>query len=150
MGGLLEATTGSYGAQILKGTVTTPLADNLSIRLSASTNERDGLGTNLSDNSPINNRDRSAVRAQVAWNPSEDLSVRVIADSDEIDEVCCVTGPLLRGPASAVSDGIAQQLQGAGLPGFGVLAADATPWDRQIYMNIEPYNEVEMRVFLFI
>ena len=143
MGGLLEATTGSYGAQILKGTVTTPLTDNLSIRLSASTNERDGLGTNLSDNSPINNRDRSAVRAQIAWNPSEDLSVRVIADSDEIDEVCCVTGPLLRGPASAVSDGIAQQLQGAGLPGVGVLAADATPWDRQIYMNIEPYNEVE-------
>ena len=143
MGGLLEATTGSYGAQILKGTVTTPLTDDLSIRLSASTNERDGLGTNLSDNSPINNRDRSAVRAQIAWNPSEDLSVRVIADSDEIDEVCCVTGPLLRGPASAVSDGIALQLQAAGLPGVGVLAADATPWDRQIYMNIEPYNEVE-------
>ena len=143
MGGLVEATVGNYGTQIVKGTVTGPLADNLSFRLSASSNESDGLGTNLADNSPINNRDRSSLRAQIAWNPSDDLSVKVIADQDEIDEVCCVTGPLLRGPASTVSDGIALQLQGAGLSGFGVLAADATPWDRQIYMNFDPYNKVE-------
>jgi iron complex outermembrane receptor protein len=143
MGGLVEATLGSNGAEIVKGTVTSPLTENLSIRLSASSNERDGLGTNLSDNSPINDRNRSAVRGQIAWNPSEDLSVRVIADSDKINEACCVTGPLLRGPASDVSDGIALQLQEAGLPGVGVLAADATPWDRQIYMNFEPYNDVE-------
>ena len=149
-GGLLEATLGSYGAKILKGTVTSPLTDNVSVRLSASTNERDGLGTNLSDNSPINNRDRSAVRGQIAWNPSEDLSVRVGADSDEIDEVCCVTGPLLRGPASNVSDGIALGLQAGGLPGVGVLPADATPWDRQIYMNIEPITRLKMRVSLHI
>ena len=143
MGGLVEATVGNYGTQIVKGTVTGPLADNLSFRLSASSNESDGLGTNLADNSPINNRDRSSLRAQIAWNPSDDLSVKVIADQDEIDEVCCVTGPLLRGPASTVSDGIALQLQAAGLSGFGVLAADATPWDRQIYMNFDPYNKVE-------
>ena len=143
MGGLLEATLGDNGTEIIKGTVTGPLTDNLSFRLSASTNEADGLGTNLADNSPINNRDRSAVRGQIEWNPSEDLSVRVIADSDKINEVCCVTGPLLRGAASSVSDGIAAGLQAADLPGVGVLAADATPWDRQIYMNFEPYNNVE-------
>ena len=143
MNGLLEVTLGNNGTEIIKGTVTGPLADNLSFRLSASTNEADGLGTNLADNSPINNRDRSAVRGQIAWNPSDDLSVRLIADSDKVNEVCCVTGPLLRGPASGASDGIAAQLQAAGLPGVGVLAADATPWDRQIYMNFEPYNNVE-------
>jgi iron complex outermembrane receptor protein len=143
MNGLLEATLGNNGTEIIKGTVTGPLADNLSFRLSASTNEADGLGTNLADNSPINNRDRSAVRGQIAWNPSDDLSVRLIADSDKINEVCCVTGPLLRGQASGASDGIAAQLQAAGVPGVGVLAADATPWDRQIYMNFEPYNDVE-------
>lgn len=143
MGGLVEATLGGDGAEILKGTVTGPLTDNLSFRLSASSNERDGLGTNLADNSPINDRDRSAVRGQIAWNPSDDLSVRVIADSDKINEACCVTGPLLRGPASAVSDGIALQLQALQVPGIGVLPADATPWDRQIYMNYEPYNDVE-------
>jgi iron complex outermembrane receptor protein len=143
LGGLVEATLGNYGTQILKGTVTAPLSDNLSVRLSASSNENDGLGTNLADNSSINNRDRSSLRAQIAWNPSDDLSVRVIADKDEIDEVCCVTGPLLRGPASSVSDGIAAGLKEAGLPGVGVLATDATPWDRQIYMNFEPYNQVE-------
>ena len=143
MGGLIEATIGDSGAQILKGTLTGPLADNLSYRLSASSNQGDGNATNLMDNSPLNNRDRSALRAQLQWDASEDLSVRIIADKDEIDEVCCVTGPLLRGPASTVSDGIALQLQTAGLPGYGVLAADATPSDRQIYMNFKPFNQVE-------
>ena len=141
--GLLEATIGDNGTQIVKGTFTGPISENLTYRLSASTNERDGLGTNLADNSPINNRDRSAVRGQIAWNPSEDLSIRAIADSDKINEACCVTGPLLRGPASNVSDLIASQLATAGLPGVGVLPADATPWDREIYMNFEPYNDVE-------
>ena len=79
MGGLVEATLGNYGTQIIKGTVTAPLSDDLSVRLSASSNESDGLGTNLADNSAINNRDRSSLRAQIAWNPSDDLSVRVLS-----------------------------------------------------------------------
>jgi iron complex outermembrane receptor protein len=132
-GGLIETTVGNYGTQIVKGTVTGPLADNLSYRVSASSNENDGTALNLMDNSPLNNRDRSAFRAQLAWDVSDDLSARMIYDQDKIDEACCVTGPLFRGPASFESDDI----------GGVSLALDATPWDRQIYMNFEPYNKVE-------
>jgi iron complex outermembrane receptor protein len=136
MGGLIEATIGNYGSQIIKGTVTGPTSiENLTFRISASTNENDGNATNLTDNSPLNNRDRNSLRAQLQWNAADDLSARLIYDKDKIDEVCCVTGPLFRGVASATSDNIA----GA----ENSLPLDATPWDREIYMNFKPYNVLE-------
>ena len=100
MGGLIETTLGNYGTQIVKGTLTGPLADNVAYRLSASSNESDGYATNLFD-SPLNNPRPFSARGQISWDVSEDLSVRVIADKDEIDEACCVTGPLRQGPCNS-------------------------------------------------
>jgi iron complex outermembrane receptor protein len=136
MGGLIETTLGNYGTQIVKGTMTGPISDNVAYRLSASSNESDGYATNLFDDSPLNNRDRTALRGQISWDVSEDLSVRVIADSDKIDEACCVTGPLRQGPATQASNALAGPM---------VLGADASPWDYQIYMNAdEPsYNRLD-------
>lgn len=134
----VEATAGNYGAQIVKGTVTGGLTDTVSYRLSASSNESDGTATNLGtspgseDDAGVNNRNRDAVRGQLLWEASDDLTVRLIADQDSIDENCCVAGSLLRGPASAVSDGLSLA------QGFGV--TDADPWDRQIYMTYPASN----------
>jgi len=140
-GGLLEATAGDYGSRIVKGTVTGPLTDDLSFRLSASSNEMDGFATNLSDGSSINTRNRSAFRGQLLWEPSDELSVRLIVDQDEIDEECCVAGHLLKGQAGAASDAIAQLALAAGDTSRGVTNAD--PWDREIYMNFPASNEAE-------
>lgn len=136
MSGLIETTLGNYGTQIVKGTMTGPISDNVAYRLSASSNESDGYATNLFDDSPLNNRDRSAIRGQISWDVSEDLSVRVIADSDKIDEACCVTGPLRQGPATQASNALAGPM---------VLDPDASPWDYQIYMNADesPYNRLD-------
>ncbi|MGB1328215.1 MAG: TonB-dependent receptor [Porticoccaceae bacterium] len=140
MSGLIETTLGNHGTQIVKGTLTGPLADDVAYRLSASSNESDGYATNLFDNSPLNNRDRSALRGQISWDVSDDLSVRVIADKDEIDEACCVTGPLRQGPATQASNALAGPM---------VLAEDASPWDYQIYMNADesPYNRLDNEGF---
>jgi iron complex outermembrane receptor protein len=134
-GAMVEATAGNYGAQIVKGTVTSGITDTLSLRLSGSLNESDGTATDLSTGSSINNRDRSAFRLQALWEPSDDLSVRFIYDEDTIDELCCVAGSLLRGPASGVSDIIAAS-QGLG-------TTDADPWDREIHMSYPAYNKVD-------
>ena len=140
-GGMIEATAGNYGTQIVKGTVTGGISDTLSYRLSGSTNQSDGTATNLGtspgpeDDSGVNNRDRNALRGQLLWEPSEDLSVRFIIDQDSIDEECCVAGALLKGPASGVSDGI------AAMQGFGT--TDGDPWSRAIYMNHPASNVVD-------
>lgn len=135
LAGLVESTLGNYGAQTLKGTVTGPINDDLSFRLSASSNSRDGLGTNLSNNSKVNDRDRYAFRGQLLWEPSDLLSIRLIADQDKVDEACCVTGQLLKGDAATVVDGIAKTA--------GRGSTDADPWDREVYMNFNPYNKLD-------
>ena len=140
-GAKVEATAGNFGSQIVKGTVTGGLTDTVSYRLSASSNESDGTATNLGtspgseDDAGVNNRNREAVRGQLLWEASDDLTVRLIADKDSIDENCCVAGSLLRGPASTVSDGLSLA------QGFGV--TDADPWDRQIYMTYPASNVVD-------
>lgn len=140
-GGLVEATIGNYGSQIVKGTLTGPLTDNLSFRVSASSNQMDGFATNLSDGSDMNTRDRNAIRGQLLWEPSDNLSVRFIVDKDEIDEECCVAGQLMKGQAGQVSDMIAMQALAMGDTSRGVTNAD--PWEREIYMNFPPSNVVE-------
>jgi iron complex outermembrane receptor protein len=152
MGGVIEATVGNYGSQIVKGTLTGSTGiENLTYRISASTNENDGYGTNLgiladaSDDSPLNNRDRNAVRAQLKWDAAEDLTARFTYDKDKIDEVCCVTGPLFQGGATTINNMIAGGATGG--PVRGMLAADATPWDYQVYMNFKPTNVAENEGF---
>jgi iron complex outermembrane receptor protein len=161
MGGVVETTLGNYGSQIIKGTLTGSTGiENLTYRISASTNESDGYGTNLgtsedaSDDSPLNNRDRNAVRAQLKWDLAEDLTARFTYDKDKIDEVCCVTGPLLQGPATDANNGIATGLfttlgllPTLPLGARGALEDTATPWDYQIYMNFEPTNVAENEGF---
>ena len=134
--GLIETTLGNYGTQIIKTTSTGPISDTMAYRISAGINESDGYATNLFDDSPLNNRDRSALRGQISWDISEDASLRVIADMDTINEVCCVTGPLRQGPATQASNALAGPM---------VLAPDASPWDYQIYMNADesPYNRLD-------
>jgi iron complex outermembrane receptor protein len=161
MSGVIEATVGNNGSQIVKGTLTGPTSiDNLTYRISASTNESDGYGTNLgisadaSDDSPLNNRDRNAVRAQLKWDAAEDLTARFTYDKDKIDEVCCVTGPLFQGGATTINNGIATGyfaslglIPASDLGPRGVLEPDATPWDYQVYMNFKPTNVAENEGF---
>lgn len=98
-GGKASITYGNFNQQVFKGTVTGPLiADKLAVRLSGSTNNRDGFVTNLYDGSDVNDRDRYAMRAQVLYTPTEEFSLRVIGDYSEIDERCCAAPYIVNGP----------------------------------------------------
>ena len=134
-GGMIEATGGNYGAGIVKGTVTGPLSDTLSYRLSASDNSSDGYGTNITTGTGVNERNRSAVRGQLLFEPSDDLAIRVIADYNEIDEICCAASGLVYGGATQVAAGIALQQ--------GNATAPIDPWARNSNMNITPSNKLE-------
>lgn len=98
-GGKLEATFGNFKQKIFKGTVTGPLIDDkLAVRLSGSTNNRDGFVTNLFDGSKVNDRNRFAMRAQLLYTPTEEFSLRLIGDHSEIDERCCAAPYIVNGP----------------------------------------------------
>lgn len=85
-----EATYGNFDQRILKGSATGPIvSDQLAVRLDGVWNQRDGFLTNVVDGSKVNDRDRYNVRGQALWEPSADVSLRLIAGYGNIDERCC-------------------------------------------------------------
>ena len=133
-GGMIEATGGNYGARIIKGTMTGPISDTASYRLSASDNSSDGYATNITTGNNVNNRDRSAIRGQLLLEPSDDLTIRLIADYNEIDETCCAASALVYGDASEVAIMVAK--------GNGFDTTPVDPWARNLNMNRDPSNKL--------
>ncbi len=100
IGGAVEAGYGNYDQVIFKGTLTGPISDTLAFRVSGSINHRDGYYTNVVDGNDVNERKRWSSRAQLLWEPSDEVSFRLIGDYNSIDEVCCGAVQLFNGPAT--------------------------------------------------
>ncbi|MGV6800374.1 MAG: TonB-dependent receptor [bacterium] len=128
--GSLEATVGNYSQLILKGHVTGPVTDNLAFSLAASRNIRDGYATNIVDGSDLNNRNRSAIRGQLLFEPADDFSLRVIADYDTLDEICCYTPNITNGPTGAVITGLG-----------GTIITN--PFGYETALDVNPTNNIE-------
>jgi len=142
--GLVELTLGNYNQTIVKAKIGGSIngSDSLAYSLSFARNERDGYFTNQTNNTQLNNRNRWDVRAQLLWQATDALELRLIADSSKIDEVCCGVSNLFNGPtgaAAAASAGLAQnRTLYPGIPN-----AAGTPFDRAAYLNKPPINLVE-------
>ncbi len=87
----VSMTAGNYG--LLTGSAggnLTLIEDELAIRGTIFSSERDGyIDVDGFGSDVMNDRDRVGGRLQALWEPTEDLSIRVIADYSEIDEICC-------------------------------------------------------------
>jgi len=105
--GYIEGSLGNYNLRSVKGFVSTGLddAETLAVSLGGSVTQRDGYYDNLLTDTAQNDRDRWGVRGQALFEPSDDLSFRLIADYDEIDEICCGVANLVAGPTADVIAG---------------------------------------------
>jgi outer membrane receptor protein involved in Fe transport len=89
--GFAEVTAGNYDLLNLSGaTSISAIEDVLAFRASAFSSQRDGYvdDVNLGDEL-LHDRDRWGVRLQALYTPTDALSVRVVADYSDIDELCC-------------------------------------------------------------
>ncbi|WP_447757988.1 TonB-dependent receptor [Sphingopyxis fribergensis] len=84
-----EATYGNYDYWRLGGSVTGPIGETLAARLDGVWVKRDGFYNDTNNNRDINNRDRYFLRGQLLFEPTDALSVRLIADYTFRDEECC-------------------------------------------------------------
>lgn len=130
-GGNAELTYGNYSQFILRGDISGPLTDTLGFSLAMNTNQRDGYFENLESGDEINERDRWGIRGQLLFLPTDNVSLRLIADYDEIDEKCCGVANLLDGPTGAA----------VRLIGGNLVPNDAFAYEN--YMDFEPTNEIE-------
>jgi outer membrane receptor protein involved in Fe transport len=86
-----EATVGNYGLVNYTGAASISAINNiLAFRVTAFGSQRDGIVSEVNSGSDVlNDRDRWGARLQALYTPNDDISVRVIADYSEINEICC-------------------------------------------------------------
>jgi len=112
----VDVTAGDFGLIKFSGAANFSLSDNLAMRGTIFYTQRDGyvddfaLGKNV-----YNDRDRVGGRLQFLYEPSDDFSMRIIADYSEIDEICCAAVTLV--------DGLYSRASLAGVPQTGSDAA---------------------------
>ncbi len=131
-GGNVEASYGNFNSFIVKGVVTGPISDTIAASIGGGYNRRDGFVKDGNTGSDINERNRWFVRGQLLFEPSNDLSVRIIGDYGKIDEICCSVMNLRRSAASSVILALG-----------GKLSDPANPFADITYNNIDSTNEIE-------
>ncbi len=95
---------GNYDYWRVDGAVNVPLAPTIAARVDGVWQKRDGFIKNATPGEPdINNRDRWLVRGQLAFEPSDALTVRIIGDYSARDENCC--GGVLLNPVRSLTRG---------------------------------------------
>jgi len=131
--GSLSATFGDYSQVIVKGDVTGPFSDTVAFSLSGSYNQRDGYFTNLETGGELNELDRYSVRGQLLFAPSDTFEARLIADYDNIEELCCGVAHL--------ADGVS--VIGIRSPGVGGDMLSNQPFSYTGLYNFDAANKVE-------
>ncbi len=136
LGGNVEATYGNYDAVTLKGVVTGPLSETVAASLSGGFNKRDGYNR---DEGPAggttNERNRWFMRGQLLFEPTKDLSVRIIGDYGKIDENCCGVVNVLTALPTMVLEG----LNGSAI----AVNSDKAPFGNVVYNNIPSINKIK-------
>ena len=130
--GKVEVGVGNYNQQSAKGYITNGITDNLAFSLSGGFNTRDGYTDSISGLDKVNDKDRWNIRGQALYEPTDDVTVRFIADYSEIDEACCTISNAINGPAAGAIEFLGGQVTDPADP-FGYTSA----------LNKDPENTVE-------
>ncbi len=129
--GRFETSYGNFDQRRIEAYVTGPLTNNLAVSLSGNLNRRDGFFEDLGTGADYNERNRWGARGDILWQPSSDISVRLIADYDKIDEVCCGITNLIEGPT------------GANIRAAGGQFVSEDPFSYRVFYDVPPVNEIE-------
>ncbi|MCR9259338.1 MAG: TonB-dependent receptor [Pseudomonadaceae bacterium] len=152
-GGYAEFNGGSESYANFNGAINIPFADGrAAARLSGGVTERDGWVDNIASGNDLNDKDRYSLRGQLLFLPTDDITVRLIADYSEIDEKCCSAANVFDGPGDTLAAFLAAG-GGAQLPGVSytqpieLLGADlilANRFDDDVAaMDIDPSAQIE-------
>ena len=129
-GGNVEGTISNYDGYRLGGYVTGPISENLAFSLGGGYNTRDGYAEDIGSGVASNERDRWNIRGEMLFEPTDNMSFRLIADYDEIDEVCCIAANVVNGPTGAA----------VGALGGQIVAED--PFSYKVAYNFPSTNQI--------
>ncbi len=90
--GYINTSIGSNNMKKFKLYSTGPLKENVAYSVFGNIHKADGHSDNMTTGNTVNNRDRFSVRGELYFELSNEATLRVIADYDEYDEICCAVG----------------------------------------------------------
>ncbi len=146
--GFVEATLGNFGlVNVSAATSFSAIEDILAFRVTAFSSERDGIASDINlGEDVLNDRNRWGARVQALYTPNDDVSVRIIADYSEIDEICCAAPVLL---SNAVATDVPGRFGSDALLGaaFGatIFPGGEGFFDRKVALNALPISTMEDR-----
>ena len=82
-------TYGNYNMVKAEAGINAPLGETIAARIDGVYLKRDGFYHDVVNNTDVNNKDRFLVRGQLLFEPSPDISFRLIGDYSEKSEACC-------------------------------------------------------------
>ncbi|HEX2803818.1 MAG TPA: TonB-dependent receptor [Sphingomicrobium sp.] len=134
-------TVGNYDLRRLEASATGPITPVLAARLDGVWMKRDGFLEDVISGRDVNDRNRWLLRGQLLFEPSSDLSVRLVADYTRRKEECCAAVYL---PAHDFTAAGPQPSTFAGiLRGMGASIND-DPFERDV--AITPGRDFENKV----
>ena len=128
-----EVTVGNYNLRRVELSGTTPLSGSVAARLDGVLVKRDGVVEDLISGRDVNDRDRWLLRGQLLFEPSDNTSVRLIADYAKRDEECCAA-PYLPASDFTAANGREDSTTKPLIEGLGAIVPD-DPSDRNVVIS---------------
>jgi len=126
---MMSLGVGKYNSKIGKIYTTGPINETTAYSFNANFNKRDGSSDNPVTGNSVNNRDRLGLRAELLFIPNDDLSIRLTADYDEYDEICCAVGSANYGTANSVT------------AAFGGQIIPNDPYTEKAFFDFDPISD---------
>ncbi len=82
-------TYGNYDAIRVEGGINAPIGETVAARVDGVYFQRDGFYNDVVNDTRVNDRDRYLIRGQLLFEPTSDLSIRLVGDYSKKDEACC-------------------------------------------------------------
>ncbi|MBX9641480.1 MAG: TonB-dependent receptor, partial [Mycobacteriaceae bacterium] len=87
--GRAEVSIGNYNFQQARLAVSGPLSDKVAARVAFSGTSRNGTIRNVTTGENIQSLDNIGLRAQLLWEPTSDLKIKLVGDYNKQDAACC-------------------------------------------------------------
>ena len=87
--GNAEVSLGNYEFKQARVAISGPLSDTIAVRVAASATDRNGTIRNVATRQDIQSLDNLGIRAQLLWQPNDDLKITLAADYNRQDAICC-------------------------------------------------------------
>jgi iron complex outermembrane receptor protein len=145
--GKVEAIVGSFDRIDVRGAINVPLVtDQLALRLTAATLNRDGYVKRLSDDSDMGDRNTDTIRGQLRWEPSAAVRVDLAADYTRSREHSAPNKLIAVGPQAGLAPRFALPGPVLGLynnfvaPTRGITAPNGQPTLNPSWITDDPFE----------